>query len=124
MKQYGYSRDEFLGMSIRDIRSQEEGKLLQAHDAKVQLEPGSYHGYWKHQKKNGESIQVEITAQPISYSGRKATLVFSNDITQKIRMESKLIKSNRRLQSAQKIAQLGYWELNLATRELYLSEQA
>lgn len=120
---YGYSRSEFLQMSIRDIRPPEELARFDLHNDTVES-LSKHHGYWRHLKKDGVIIHVEITAQLIDYDGRKATLVLSRDITSKVHVESRLIRSNRRLQAAQQIAKVGYWEMNLLTNELYLSDQA
>jgi PAS domain S-box-containing protein len=124
IQHYGYGREEFLQMYIADIRPDSERERLQLLGSKLRDENRAYRGHWKHLKKNAEIIHVEITAQMVSYTGRKAILVLSNDITQKIRVESDLVRSNRQLSAAQQIAQLGYWELNLTTLGLTLSEQA
>ncbi|MBV9988513.1 MAG: PAS domain S-box protein [Chitinophagaceae bacterium] len=121
---YGYGREEFLQMHVVDIRPDSEKERLLLRGNRVQEDNRAYRGCWKHLKKNGEVIQVEISACRLSYQGKAAVLVLSNDITHKIHIESELIRSNRQLRAAQQIAQLGYWELNLTTLELTLSEQA
>jgi PAS domain S-box-containing protein len=121
---YGYQREEFLSMTISDIRPASERERLLVQGRQVTDAKRSYRGYWKHQKKNGAIIHAEVTAQLVSYGGRKAILVLSNDITEKISAESNLIRSNRKLQAAQQIAQVGYWELDLATLQISLSEQS
>lgn len=121
---YGYQREEFLSMNIADIRPASEQERLLVQGRQVTDEKRSYRGYWKHKKKNGAIIHAEVTAQLVSYGGRKAILVLSNDITDKISAESNLIRSNRKLQAAQQIAQVGYWELDLSTLQISLSGQS
>lgn len=124
IRHYGYTREEFLQMDISGIRTEAEAERLRKTGGKLTAEMDIYRGVWQHIKKNGETIDVEVTAQLLNYGGRKATLVLLNDITEKKRVESRLIRSNRQLLAAQEIAHLGYWELNLATLEIQLSEES
>ena len=41
-------------------------------------------GPWKHRKKDGSLIEVEIHSHEIVYDGRRARLVLANDITERI----------------------------------------
>src|SRR5213078_3288927 len=45
---------------------------------------------WRHRKKNGAEIDVEITARSISFNGRDARLVLVNDVTARLRSEKAL----------------------------------
>ncbi|OGS49026.1 MAG: hypothetical protein A3K68_01920 [Euryarchaeota archaeon RBG_16_68_13] len=86
---YGYSREEFLAMTIRDIRPPEDvPRLLRAVS---HLEPG-YHrsGQWRHVRKDGSVIDVEITSHVLVFAGRRADLVLVNDITQRKRAEEQV----------------------------------
>ena len=56
---YGYSRDEFLAMTIRDIRPPEDVPALLEAERQVELLPKF--GVWRLRKKSGEIIQVELT---------------------------------------------------------------
>src|SRR5260370_39299225 len=53
-------------------------------------------GVWRHRKKDGSLIDVEITSHPIVYSGREARLVVATDITQRKRAEEELRQSEER----------------------------
>src|SRR5205085_6414222 len=53
---------------------------------------GDYAGIWRHRKKNGELIMVDLIAQDILYQGHQARLVLSNDLTEKLRTEAEFIK--------------------------------
>ena len=69
---YGFSRDEFLGMTIADIRPPEDVPALSAYlkvpKATELLRPG----FWRHRRKDGTLLTVEITAQDIVFKERKA----------------------------------------------------
>ena len=77
---YGYSREEFLGMTIKDIRPKEDIEALQKDIALTQ-QPYNLAGEWRHLKKNGEIIYVEIISHEITINNRKARHVMVSDIT-------------------------------------------
>lgn len=121
---YGYSREEFLSMSITDIRPENEIKdLLEAKEHYQNADGPHQIGLFTHRKKNGELIQVEIQSSKIDYYGKEAKMVIAHDVTEQKENESKLIGLNKKLNTAQQIAKLGYWELNVKTGELYWSEE-
>src|SRR5207244_752246 len=83
---YGFSREEFLSMTIKDIRPAHDVATL-LHDVS---ESSSETTRWRHRKKNGAEIDVEITARSISFNGRDARLVLVNDVTARLRSEKAL----------------------------------
>ncbi|NHE59715.1 PAS domain S-box protein [Cyclobacterium plantarum] len=98
IQSYGYPRDEFLGMTISDIRpEQERNKLLIAVE-EGKKNPGFKNaGTFLHSKKNGEIITVEISSNPINFSGRPAKLVLANDVTLKKAYIETIEEQNKRL---------------------------
>jgi PAS domain S-box-containing protein len=83
---YGYSRDEFLQMTIKDIRPSEDISRLLNNVSSVTS--GIYNsGVWRHCKKDGSIIFVEITSYVLEFEGRKSELILSNDITDRINAE-------------------------------------
>lgn len=81
-EKYGYTSDEFLQMTIKDIRPAEDVDDLLDN---IRLSPITAYnsGIWRHRKKNGEIIYVEIISHPIELEGKNARLVLSNDVTQR-----------------------------------------
>ena len=61
VEKYGYRRDEFLQMTLMDIRPEEDVKRLLA-DVKKKRSPLQYSGEWRHRLKDGRIIAVEITS--------------------------------------------------------------
>ena len=97
IRHYGYARDEFLSMSIKDIRPAEEIPRLLADVAN----PGSPSANtWRHRRKDGTIIDVEITAGRIDYEGHQAAMVVSHDVSERKRLE-------RRLADAEKMEAIG-----------------
>ena len=86
---YGYTRDEFLGMTLREIRPAEDAAALQA-DVHVPRTGVRSSGPWRHQRKDGRSLLVEIVTHDVSFEGRAARLVLVRDVTERVRAEEKL----------------------------------
>jgi PAS domain S-box-containing protein len=80
IEQYGYTRDEFLAMNLRDIRPAEEVERL-AQDMAAERPDLQHSGIWRHVRKDGEVIQVEITSHRLEFQGRDAALVVARNVT-------------------------------------------
>lgn len=78
---YGYSREEFLARTIRDIRSADEVEPLERH-VRALGEGLERAGIWHHRLKSGERIEVEVTGHPLEFAGRRARLVMAVDVTE------------------------------------------
>jgi PAS domain S-box-containing protein len=95
VEQYGYSRDEFLSMTLAQIRPPEDVPKLQdvlARRSARLAQPAE----WRHRKKNGDLITVEITAHRLNFSGRRAELVMAIDITERQLAQQALVESEDR----------------------------
>ena len=86
---YGYSAIEFLAMTVADIRPPEELPALRAYLATY---TGRYQpsGIWRHRKKDGSLVEMEITSYQMDFEGRPARLVVANDVTERQRAEAAL----------------------------------
>lgn len=110
LKHYGYTREEFLQMNVLDIRPPKDVDLFKK--MLNGLNPGSdYTGIWRHRKKNGDIIRVEIIAHEIVYEGNNVRLILAIDIDAKIKAEEKL------QQSYQQIRQLATHLQNIREEE-------
>lgn len=96
---YGYTKEEFLEMTIRDIRPVEEVEDF-LHKLRMEVKPGIEHFHiGRHQKKSGENIIVNIKGNSIQYGMKEARIVVSIDITEKTRYEKALLDSERRFKT-------------------------
>jgi PAS domain S-box-containing protein len=119
IRHYGFSRQEFLGMTIADIRPLEDvPKLLESLS---QPSKGPGHSSWQHTKKNGSVIDVEITSHTVDFDGRRAELVLANDVTERIRAQAALRDKNdelaamtQQLWQASKLATMGELAASIA----------
>ncbi|MGQ9642260.1 MAG: PAS domain S-box protein [Ignavibacterium sp.] len=91
---YGYSKDEFLSMTIQDIRPEEEIPALMKNiaESKDDLQKSKP---WKHKLKDGRIIFTEISSHSLNYNGYDARLVLANDITEQITAEEKINRLTR-----------------------------
>jgi PAS domain S-box-containing protein len=89
VRHYGYSRSEFLEMTIKDIRPPEDVKLLEQYLASENA--GSENaGEWRHRKKDGSIIDVDVTASRLTFGGRPAEFVLVHDVTERKKAERAL----------------------------------
>ncbi|MDQ7948278.1 MAG: PAS domain S-box protein [Pedobacter sp.] len=96
---YGYSKDEFLDMTLRDIRLAEEVEQVEKFVSQ-NAETGSYfRKIFRHRRKNGEEISVEVQSNLINYKDHKARIVLATDITDKLKAERNLLKSEERFKA-------------------------
>jgi PAS domain S-box-containing protein len=83
IQDYGYSRDEFLAMTIMDIRPPEK-----ASQPKAAAFSASGRGLvWRHRRKNGSLIDVEVVWSPMAFRNRFAALTMATDVTDRRRVE-------------------------------------
>ncbi len=90
-KLYGYSKEEFLQLTILDLRKKEEWGKITTLVEKIKLNPELKNfGTWKHMTKKGEDIFMDITSHQIPYNGRQAVMAMANDVTEKIILQQNL----------------------------------
>lgn len=97
IKHYGYSREDFLAMDIKELIPGEdttEGSSCfpKEHD------PLSLQVICRHKKKDGEIIQVELQSNVIDFKGREAYIALSIDITERLNYIGAIEKQNKTLQ--------------------------
>ncbi len=99
VNKYGYSRDEFLKMTIKDIRPKSEVAKLENDINKIKKGLTGLVD-WTHQLKNGDLINVEITAKNVHYAGQEARMVSINDVTELKKNQEELIKAKQVAENA------------------------
>jgi PAS domain S-box-containing protein len=124
-KVYGYNAEEVIGKSFRILIPSEikdefdyilkairEGRLIERHET-IRL------------RKDGRRINVSITISPIKDEDGNilGASSIADDITQDKILEYEHKKREKQLLEAQQIAHLGYWELDIITRDLIWSEE-
>ncbi len=95
IQHYGYTREEFLSMTLKDIRPQEDIPAL-LKDVELTRRTLNPAGEWRHLKKNGEIIHVEIISHSITFDGRQARHVLVKDISERKQVEKALQDSEEK----------------------------
>lgn len=103
---YGYSYQEFLAMTVADILPSEDvfALLKNLSDSPDKLYNADL---WKHVKKDGTIIDVEITSHDLVFGGRRSQLVLINDVTEQKWAEKALRHSEEQLRQSQKLESVG-----------------
>lgn len=91
---YGYSREEFLSKTIKEIRPVEDVPILMQFLSSNELK-FKFTGSWRHQKKDGTIIEVEVTTHDFTFNKRPARLVLAQDVTEKRNLEQQLRQSQK-----------------------------
>ncbi len=97
IKHYGYSREDFLSMDVKELipdedTTEESSCFPKEHD------PLILQVICRHKKKNGEIIQVELQSNIIDFKGREAYLALSIDITERLNYIGAIENQNKKLQ--------------------------
>ena len=94
-RHYGYSRSEFLSMTVLDIRQSEDIPRFRERISSPG-DPRSYSaGIWRHRKRDGSPLQVEIFAHQLLSAGRRAELTLAIDVTERLRTQAEMAERNR-----------------------------
>ena len=98
IRNYGYSLEEFLGMTIREIRPPEDIPAMEkAVLFSKQQQLHFFQGTFRHKKKNGDIIYADVQSNIIQFKGIKAKLVLAADITERITYITAIEKQNTQL---------------------------
>jgi len=120
---YGYSRDEFLALTIKDLHSPGDPSI-RVSDPEI--------GIYSHCAKNGSFITLEIDSRDLSFDGRPARLLaalglrsreLSGDNTDEPRLDVALRLSEERYENIINNVEDGYWETDLAGNLTFFTNQ-
>lgn len=95
IEKYGYEKEEFLNLTMEDIRPPEEILKFRQATADLSIIHQMQGKLWRHRAKNGEIILVEVTWYQIDYFGKTAIQVQIKDVTEKIMLEKELAVQQR-----------------------------
>lgn len=88
---YGYTKEEFLKLTVLDIRPDDEKKRLREMVEEVKKTAFCKKTMrWRHITSQGNTIIMKITAHRIQYDGKNAVLSLGSNITEKVLLENSL----------------------------------
>jgi len=108
---YEFSRSEFLSMTLRDIRPPEDIPALENSVWKNPEYPDKPR-IWRHRTKYGRIIHAEITGRNIEFEGLAASLVLAIDVSNRIKAEDALKRSEAEYRSIVQGAPYGIYRVN------------
>lgn len=98
IKHYGFTREEFLSMNALDMRTEQEREKYKQLVFNKDASKKDW-GTWKHYKKDGTPIIVELNISTIEFNGNESRLVIANDVTEKIKTTKNLLKVEANLRT-------------------------
>lgn len=87
---YGYSQEDFLSKTLRDIRPAEDIPRME-HRLKDAGENPLHTGPWTHIRKDGSTIQVEVDSHRIKFEGKIARFSLVQDVTERQKLYERLL---------------------------------
>ncbi len=118
VRNYGYTRDEFAAMTIREIRGKED---LPAFDSYINSHPTGYAktGRWRHRRKDGTFIIVDTFSNDVRHDDRDGRLVAVVDVTEQVQAEEALRLSEERFQLVSRATNDAIWDMDIVTKTLW-----
>ena len=98
-KTYGYTRDEFLSMTVDSIRAKEDIPALLIKNATGANEL-VLSSPWRHETRDGKVIYVEMSSHPVVFDGKNSKLVIVNDVTERKLLDEKQQRLHASLQQS------------------------
>lgn len=92
---YGYTREEFLQLTIKNIRPKEDISLFKSVTKSIENHGYIHKQQWRHKKKDGTIFYVDINAHIMVHNGRQCSFVLVQDVTTKKQIEDALKTSER-----------------------------
>ncbi|WP_316810969.1 PAS domain S-box protein [Pedobacter heparinus] len=121
LRQYGYSRKEFLELNAKDIRPADELEAFYKINEEL---PAAYSnaGIWQHTRKNGENFYVHIFTHQILFAGKTCKLVMAIDIDKAVKTENALKKKAREIENILESITDGFFTVNKNWELTYINK--
>ena len=121
---FGADQEDFLNKNITDFIGRSEYKEITARYLQ-NIKNKEVDSFYESRffKPNGDVSYIEIKISTINLNSEKSRFVFIRDITKRKLAEQLRERDKNMLEQAQKISKLGSWELNLADKKIYCSEE-
>ncbi|WP_081159990.1 PAS domain S-box protein [Ensifer aridi] len=118
---YGYSREDFLKMTIRAILPPEDVPALleSVTNGRHDLEQPSI---WRHRLKGGRIIFAEISSHAFDFEGRSARLIMALDVTERLAAEQKMRESEELFRAVSNVTADVIWDWNVVNNTIWWSE--
>jgi len=101
VRQYGYDERAFLTMTVKDIRPAEDAGRFEQQLQRLDAATGEVRasgGVWRHRRRDGSLLSVDISQHPLRFRGRDAIFVLADDVTAQIAAEEEAQRSTQMLE--------------------------
>jgi PAS domain S-box-containing protein len=113
VQHYGYGRDEFLKLTMTNLRAPEKNGHGAVNGQSLKLHAHNTHGHiWRHRRKQGDVIEVDVIWSPMAFQGRLSALAMATDVTDRRRSEhrdSVFLHLGQRLSTATTAAEAAHF---------------
>lgn len=114
-RRYGYAREEFLSMSLLDLRPSEEQELFKKRGEHVGR-------IWEHRTKTGKTLFIQGYEFPYEQDGRKKVLALIVDVTERAKLERERQELLKRYETLADAANDLLWDWDLKTDQVTHNE--
>ena len=97
---YGYTKEEFTQLNIKQIRQAEDIPLIEAATKSLESYGVEHHGIWRQINKSGKVMYVEVNARVFELNGRLVSINHNQDVTKKLKVEERLKLSDYIIKNA------------------------
>ena len=118
---YGYTREEFLERTMKDLWLEEDLPFLDASTEKLLAERETS-GVRRHRRKDGSVIHAEVFHHYIEFSGKGAAIALANDITEKLETLDRLRHSEERYRTLATVSPVGLYRTDLQGNCTYVND--
>ncbi len=118
----GYTPEEFMEMSPRDIDDRETAADVPAIMQEL-LEEGHATFEMRHMAKNGSRIPVEISSHTFTLNGQRLVLSIARDITERKHREKIERTLRQRVEAGLRAGNLAWWEMKLPSGEVIFDDR-
>jgi len=114
IEKYGYSKKEFLSLTLKDIRDPKE--IARMMESVQQNRPDAqYRGLWKHRKKDGTDFYVDLYGHDGYYLGKRTRIVMAVDVDAQVKESIEAHELAKRYDLVTKATNDAIFDWDLAT---------
>jgi len=122
LKLYGYTKEEFLTLSVADLRDVPTSGQI-ATDMEGVKSGKTHYFETTHRKKNGDVFVVDVSSRFLELEGKGFFQSILRDATERIRVEEELRQSAEAFKKAQEVSKVGSWRWDRIKDKVYWSDE-